>query len=110
MNDPVVLKGLTIYLKDLEKIRFRYRKLRDTEVAKLEAKFGESISVDELANLYGYGDITKSEYEAALDKIEQNYVARSAAKDLKTPASEALRMIEFDIKNIKEEIATLQRN
>ncbi|MEG2765710.1 MAG: hypothetical protein RR910_08160, partial [Acidaminococcaceae bacterium] len=108
-TNPTTLKALKLYLKELQKISMKYKKQRVAEIAKIEAKFGAEISADELADMYGYKQITKAEYDTALDALEQNGNAKEAAKDLKTPLSEVVRIIASDIRNIETEITEIER-
>ena len=108
-TEKSTLQALKTYCKDLEKLQLKYKKQRAVEVAKIEAKFGTEISADELSDMYGYEQITKAEYDAALDALEQNGNAKESAKDLKTPLSEMVRIITSDIRNIKAEIVEIEK-
>lgn len=104
------LGALKLYAQELQKLANRYRSRREKEISKINAKFGDiEFTRDDLADLYGYGNITRAEYEKALDKLDQDDNDRNVAADMKTRTSELLRMLKKDIRNIEYEIAEIEK-
>lgn len=99
------IAALQLYVKELQKLATRYQAKRDKEKSRINAKFGDiEFTRDGLADAYGYGSISRTEYEKALDELEQASDAKNVAEDVKTSTSEVLRMIRSDIRELEYEI------
>jgi uncharacterized protein (DUF3084 family) len=94
--------ALNLYITELEKLKVKYEKKRETELARQAQKIHGCADEYELANLYGWGNITRKEYEAALNKLR-------GLEDAKTAASELLRMVSSDIRDLRTEFAELSK-
>lgn len=103
------ISALELYAKELRKLADKYAVKRDKEITKIDNKFGDiEFSRDGLADAYGYGSITRAEYEKALDQMEQSADAKNVATGIKTTTSEILRMLRNDIRNIEYELAEMR--
>lgn len=101
------LAALQLYKKELEKLADRYQTKREREKARINAKFGcIEFTRDGLADAYGYGSISRKEYEKAIDELEQSAEAKNIAEGITTVNTEMLRMLRNDIHNIENEILT----
>jgi hypothetical protein len=94
-------QALCLYYAELDKIRAKYAKKHDAEKTRQAAKIKGYQTELELQNAYGDCYITRREYEAALNKLR-------GQEEAKTARIELLRMIYFDLKNIKAEIAEFE--
>jgi hypothetical protein len=93
-------QALRLYYAELNKLCVKYQKKQDAENTRKSVKL-KYLTERELMDAYGYGYITRQAYEAALGKL-------CGREEAKTVAGELLRMIRFDMKSIKTEIAEIE--
>ena len=100
------IKSLEMYKKDLLKIRAAALKKREKEVIKLEAKIKniEELNEDELQESYGYGGISKKQYERRLENLKSYEENKETFKDKPTALKLYLKLLDQDIWNIETNI------
>jgi (p)ppGpp synthase/HD superfamily hydrolase len=100
------LKALKLMQSDYEKLSAKMQKKRDKELEKFNHKTN-GLSREELADSYGYGEITLDEYYEALKRLEDGERREQEALDA-TPVAQYLKMIYRDIKDAATEIYEIE--
>lgn len=102
------LKALKLFKNDLDKLLQKALKKRDKELVQFNEKTN-GISSDELADLYGYGEITEAEYQEALKRLENNEQQDQEAIE-NTPIAQYVKMLHRDIRSITTEIFEIEED
>jgi hypothetical protein len=109
-NDPVLkiqLKSLKMLTSDFEKLLQKNIKKREKEVQKLNKKI-DGLNRDELADAYGYNQISRNEYQIALKRLDETENQNQAAIDEATPITEYIRILRQNINDLKLEVFEIE--
>lgn len=96
------VKALKMLLKDYEKLLQKARKKREKELNPLQGT--EKLSKDDLAEMYGWGNITWEQYQAALETLGDS----NDKVEVSSITSEYIRMLMAEIRNTQTEIIELE--
>lgn len=96
------VKALKMLLKDYEKLLQKARKKREKELNPLQGT--EKLSEDDLAEMYGWGNITWEQYQAALETLGDS----NDKVEVISITSEYIRMLMAEIRNTQTEIIELE--
>lgn len=109
-SEPVSIQALRTMAKEFNKIYARYEKKREEEIKKLTAfdRSLEETTYEELHEMYGWGFITRNEFNEKVLALENYKNNNSRAVDKETPISTFLKYLKKEIYNINIEIKELE--
>jgi hypothetical protein len=100
------LKALKLIKADFEKLAAKAQKKRDKELEQYNQKTS-GMSREDLADLYGYGNISIDEYDEALKRLDDDKQQGQEAMKT-TPTALYLKMLYRDIKDTETEIYEIE--
>jgi hypothetical protein len=99
-------KSRCLLAKEYENLIKKFEKKREKELEKLKAKYNcaEELTEDDLADLYGYENITEKEYHRRLKQLHEAEDNKLKIEDTETPISKCLKALRANLYNVRCEI------